>query len=65
MADALSASTLRGRRILMVEDEYMMADDLRHDLELAGTQVVGSVPSVADALELLAQVAPSTEPSST
>src|SRR3712207_5930164 len=55
MPDPLSASVLSGRRILVVEDEYMMADDLRRDLEKVGVEVVGPVPSVADALKLLAQ----------
>ena len=55
MPDPLSASALRGRRILVVEDEYMMADDLRRDLEKVGAEVVGPVPSVADALKILAQ----------
>ncbi len=54
MPDPLSTSALRGRRILVVEDEYMMADDLQYDLEKAGAQVIGPVPSVADALRLLA-----------
>ena len=40
---------------MVVEDEYMMADDLRRDLERVGAQVVGPVPSVADALKILAQ----------
>jgi len=55
MPDPLSAAALRGRRILVVEDEYMMAEDLRHDLEKAGAKVVGPVPSVAGALRLLAE----------
>src|SRR3712207_4098954 len=55
MPDPSSASVLRGRRILVVEDEYMMAEDLRRDLEKVGAQVVGPVPSVADALKILAQ----------
>ena len=55
MHDPLSASVLRGRRILVVEDEYMMADDLRRDLEQVGAVVVGPVPSIADALKTLAQ----------
>ena len=54
MPDALLASALQGRRILVVEDEYMMAEDLQHALEKAGAQVIGPVPSVADALRLLA-----------
>jgi len=55
MPDPLTASVLRGRRLLVVEDEYMMAEDLRRDLEKAGAQVVGPVPSVADALTVLAR----------
>ncbi|WP_262269150.1 response regulator [Microvirga yunnanensis] len=54
MIDPISAFALRGRRILVVEDEYMMADDVQHDLEQAGVEVVGPVPSVADALKLIA-----------
>lgn len=55
MPDPLSTSTLRGRRILVIEDEYLMADDLRRNLEKAGAEVVGPAPSVADALKLLAK----------
>ena len=55
MPDLLSASALRGRRILVIEDEYMAAEDLRRDLEKVGAMVVGPVPSVTDALKVLAQ----------
>ena len=55
MPDLLSASALRGRRILVIEDEYMAAEDLRQDLEKVGAVVVGPVPSIADALKVLAQ----------
>lgn len=48
------ALAVRGRRILVVEDEYVMAKDLQHELEDAGAEVLGPVPSVADALALLA-----------
>jgi DNA-binding NtrC family response regulator len=37
-------------RILVVEDEYMLACDLRQELEDAGAVVVGPEPSVARAL---------------
>ncbi|WP_133501719.1 response regulator [Cognatilysobacter terrigena] len=44
----------RGLRVLVAEDEYLVADDLRRELEAAGADVIGPVPSVATALELLA-----------
>lgn len=46
-------SPLRGRRILVVEDEYMLAMDLERELQDAGAQVLGPVPSVAAALQLV------------
>jgi len=55
MPDLLSASALRGRRILVIEDESMAAEDLRRDLEQVGAVVVGPVPSVTDALTVLTQ----------
>ena len=51
-------SGLRDRRILVVEDEYIMAQDLRYELEDAGAEVLGPVPSVTGALTLLAREAP-------
>ena len=47
-------SLLKDRRVLVVEDEYMMADDLRRDLDRLGAYVVGPVARVSDALRLLA-----------
>lgn len=32
---------LSGKRVLLIEDEYLIADDLRHLLSKAGAQVVG------------------------
>ena len=46
---------LAGRRVLVVEDEYYLADDLARALATAGATVLGPAPSVAAALDLLAQ----------
>jgi DNA-binding LytR/AlgR family response regulator len=48
-----TSSALKDRRILIVEDEYMTADDLRRDLEGLGARVLGPVARVSDALSLL------------
>jgi len=45
--------TLAGRRVLVVEDEYFIADDLARALEKLGAEVVGPVPSKDKALTLL------------
>lgn len=45
---------LAGRRILIVEDEYLIASELRMAFERAGAELIGPVPDVAKALELLA-----------
>lgn len=45
--------TLRNCRILVVEDEYLLADDLCHALEEAGAIVLGPVPGVEEALALI------------
>lgn len=41
-------------RILIVEDEYFIAQEMAEALEGAGMTVLGPCPKVADALELLA-----------
>lgn len=46
--------TLSGRRILVVEDEYFIADDLARALAQLGAEVIGPVPTVADAMRLVA-----------
>ena len=46
---------LDGRRILVVEDEYMIAMDLTRSLEKHGATIVGPVGSVADAMPLVTQ----------
>lgn len=39
--------------VLVVEDEYLIADDLCYALEEAGARVLGPAPSVREALELI------------
>lgn len=51
-ADALLPD-LRHKRLLVVEDETLVAEDLRRDLEALGASVLGPVPSVAAALAML------------
>lgn len=44
-----------GKHILIVEDEYFIADDVRHSLESAGAVVVGPAPSVEAGMSLIDQ----------
>ncbi|KQQ78587.1 hypothetical protein ASF73_03425 [Xanthomonas sp. Leaf131] len=46
-------SLYKGRRILVVEDDYLLAEALHALLVEAGVQVVGPVSNVADALALV------------
>lgn len=48
-ADAL----LQDRRVLIVEDEYVVAEAMERSLRRAGAIVLGPVPSVAQALALI------------
>jgi CheY-like chemotaxis protein len=47
----MADSALRDRRILVVEDEYLIAMSLADALENAGSVVVGPVPSVEKAIK--------------
>lgn len=44
-----------GARILVVEDEYYVADDLRVLLGKAGMEVLGPVPTVGQARDLIGE----------
>ena len=48
-------TSLAGKRVLVVEDEYFIADDLRSVLEARGAEVVGPVGRLADAFVVLAR----------
>lgn len=52
------AHDLTGLRILVVEDDFYLADDEREALETAGAQVLGPCASVATALALLGDDTP-------
>lgn len=52
-SQAPQGHALDGKRILLIEDEYYIADDLRRILEAAGAEVVGPFASLAKAHEAL------------
>jgi CheY-like chemotaxis protein len=58
MMSTQSQPILNGRRILVVEDEYFVADDLVQALTRLGADVLGPVPTRDEALELLATAGP-------
>ena len=45
--------SLAGRRVLVVEDEYFLADDISRALRSAGADVVGPTADIEDALRIL------------
>ena len=50
--------TLAGRRVLVVEDDYFIADDTSRELRAAGAVVLGPVPLVEAALEMVERERP-------
>ncbi|MGJ4945900.1 response regulator [Bradyrhizobium sp. HKCCYLS1011] len=54
----MSSMLLAGRSVLVIEDDYYLADDARQTLEDAGASVLGPVSSMEDALDLLDQTNP-------
>lgn len=51
--DADRAEKLRGKQVLVVEDEYLIALALTDELERCGAVVIGPVGSVSAALRLI------------
>src|SRR3954447_12619025 len=49
----MCAEKLRGQQVLIVEDEYFLAQDLADYLQDLGVRVLGPVGSVAEALKLV------------
>ncbi|MGV4791774.1 response regulator [Rhizobium sp. F40D2] len=50
----MAERTLFGYRVLVVEDEFMLAEDLSQELTDAGAIVIGPAQSLTRAVELLA-----------
>ena len=50
---AIQELPLNGARVLVVEDEYYIADDLRRELVAAGARVIGPVSTVASACDAI------------
>jgi CheY-like chemotaxis protein len=48
-----SVEELKGMKVLVVEDDYMIATDLALELEESGAEIVGPAATVADALSLV------------
>jgi len=46
---------LAGRKVLLVEDEYFIAEDMAYQLKAGGAEVVGPVASVDAAIGLIEQ----------
>lgn len=49
---------LAGRRVLVVEDEWLLASDTARALQQAGAIVVGAVANLQDALSLVGEAGP-------
>jgi DNA-binding response OmpR family regulator len=54
----MALSSLEGARVLVLEDEYYLADDLARALRERGAQPVGPVSSVVEAEELFSRERP-------
>ena len=50
---AAARGALQGLRILVVEDEYMIAQEIADVLADAGAETLGPVPSVVEALRMI------------
>lgn len=53
----MTPGLLGGARILILEDEYYLADDLTRSLRREGAQVIGPVATLADAEKLVEEQA--------
>lgn len=58
MTQPNAAGNLSGRRILVVEDAYFIADDLRHALLGQGARIIGPLAEARQAHDVLASGIP-------
>lgn len=52
-ASSQQRAPLTGRRILVVEDEYFLADDIGNALRMLGAEIAGPVGHIEDAMAML------------
>jgi DNA-binding NtrC family response regulator len=50
---SIARTALAGRRILIVEDEYFLADDLKQILKEQCVEVLGPAPTMTEALRVI------------
>ena len=48
-------NVLAGLRILLVEDDYLIVDEMAREFSSQGAEIIGPVARVQDALELIAE----------
>ncbi|WP_424932764.1 response regulator [Amaricoccus macauensis] len=53
MTEGTQPRSVKGSTILVVEDDYFIADELRNGFEERGGQVLGPVPTVEAALKII------------
>ena len=56
--DATVGQSLAGQRVLVVEDEFFIADDLADALRAHGAEVIGPVPRLHEALAMISGKGP-------
>jgi DNA-binding response OmpR family regulator len=54
----MESSQLANKRVLVVEDDYLVAMDIARALERAGAEVIGPAPGVEAALDVLERTVP-------
>lgn len=50
---AATQPPLAGRQVMVVEDEYFLADDIRRELDSLGARIIGPVGEIEEASTLL------------